>query len=47
MAGLMGVPIKDMLGWKLIVLPESVLSLNRLLLLLMILVGVVGSEPEA
>ena len=46
MGGLMGVPIKDMLGWKLIVLPESVLSLNRLLLL-MILVGVVGSEPEA
>ena len=46
MGGLMGVPIKDMLGWKLMVLPESVLCLNRLLLF-MILVGVVGRDPEA
>ena len=42
----MGVPIMDMLGGKLIVFPESVLSRNRLLLFI-ILVGVAGSDPEA
>ena len=41
----MGVPSKDMFGGKLMVLPESVLCLNRLLLF-SILVGVVGRDPD-